>query len=164
MTGRPTGYSDELAMTICEKIATTPRGLDYICAVNDELPSASTVHRWLNEHPTFCESYLRARERQADLLFDECLEIADDGTNDTKLVGRDGEQHEVQNSEWISRSKLRVETRMRMAGKLAPKKYGDKVTQELTGPGGVPLTDEAAVAARLASILSNAAARKGETA
>jgi hypothetical protein len=29
--------------------------------------------------------------------------------------------------EWVARSKLRVETRLKMAGKLAPKKYGEKL-------------------------------------
>ncbi|MGH7745688.1 MAG: hypothetical protein ACREQ5_13000, partial [Candidatus Dormibacteria bacterium] len=30
-------------------------------------------------------------------------------------------------TEQVARSKLRVDTRMRMAGKLAPKKYGDEL-------------------------------------
>jgi hypothetical protein len=69
------------------------------------------------------------------LLFDECLEIADDVSRDTKYVGGrgDSEAAEVANVEWISRSKLRVDTRLRMAGKLAPKKYGDKVEHEHAG-------------------------------
>lgn len=126
MTGRPSDYTDEIAEEICELIATTPRGLDFICNTHDDLPSARTVARWLAAHESFRQRYVRARERQADLIFDECLEIADDGTNDTKLVGAEGDEREAQNSEWISRSKLRVDTRMRMAGKLNPKKYGDK--------------------------------------
>lgn len=138
---RPSEFSQEMADEICERVATTPRGLDFICDRDEELPSARTVHRWLNAHDTFRQSYVRARDRQADLLFDECLAIADDGTNDTKLIKRqDGSEDEVCNAEWISRSKLRVETRLRMAGKLAPKKYGEKITQEHTGDGGGPVT------------------------
>lgn len=124
---RPTTFNEAIAEEICERVATTSRGLDFICEADDDLPCARTVHRWLAANETFCQSYLRARERQADRLFDECLEISDDGTNDTKVVGADGNEREVQNSEWISRSKLRVDTRLRMAGKLAPKKYGDKL-------------------------------------
>lgn len=142
----------ELANAICEAIATTPRGLDYICRHNKEFPSAATVHRMLNEDKEFCESYLRARERQADLIFDECLEIADDCTNDSKYVGESGDT-EVCNNEWISRSKLRVDTRMRMAGKLAPKKYGDKVDVTTAGES---LNDPAAREARLAFLLGKA--------
>lgn len=124
--GRPSDYTPEKAEEICELIATTARGLDFICNTHEELPSSRTVARWLVAHEDFRQQYVRARERQADLIFDECLEIADDGSQDTKLVGAEGEEREVQNSEWISRSKLRVDTRMRMAGKLHPKKYGDK--------------------------------------
>lgn len=134
---RPSEFNDEIANEIVERIATTPRGIDFICESDDALPSARTVHRWLNAHDDFRQSYLRARERQADLLFDECLEIADDCSNDSRVVGagEDREGHEVANSEWISRSKLRVDTRMRMAGKLAPKKYGEKAEIDLNASG-----------------------------
>ena len=126
-TGRPSSYTDELGDLVCEKISTTARGLDFICATTDRLPTAATVHNWLNTHPAFLESYLRARERQADLIFDECLEIADNARNDVKVVGREGEEYQVADTEFIQRSKLRIDTRMRMAGKLAPKKYGEKL-------------------------------------
>ena len=133
---RPSKFTQAVADEICERIATTPRGIDFICESDDALPSARTVHHWLNAHETFLQSYLRARERQADLIFDECLEIADDVSRDSKVVreGEDGERL-VADSEWISRSKLRVDTRLRMAGKLAPKKYGDKL--ELNNNHGV---------------------------
>lgn len=135
--GRPSSYNIWVAHEICERIATTARGLDFICAADEALPSARTVHNWLNAHEGFLQGYLRARERQADLIFDECLEIADDVSRDTKTVKRqDGSEFEQCDSEWISRSKLRVDTRMRMAGKLSPKKYGDKQTLEHTDPRG----------------------------
>jgi hypothetical protein len=128
---RKSEYTDEIAERICELIATTPRGLDWICSNNDELPSAATVHRWLADNKTFCESYLRARERQAALLFDECLEIADDSTDDILFLASqddsgDGGKPALKHSA-IARAKLRIDTRMRMAGKLHPKKYGDKL-------------------------------------
>ena len=134
--GRPSSFSQEIADEICELVATTPRGLDFICSSDDKLPCARTVHSWLSAQPAFLQSYLRARERQADLIFDECLEIADDHSRDTKLVGTKGDEREVADTEWISRSKLRVDTRMRMAGKLHPKKYGDKLQTEISDPQG----------------------------
>jgi hypothetical protein len=116
-------YTPELRDAICEAIATTPRGLDYICKNSPDFPCAATVHKMLNEHEDFLESYLRARERQADLIFDECLEIADDSGADAYV---DPKTNEVKvEGEVIQRAKLRVDTRMRMAGKLAPKKYGE---------------------------------------
>lgn len=131
--GRPSDFTLDLAEEICEALASTPRGLDWICARNEGFPSARTVNRWLAVHEEFRQNYAHARERQADLLFDECLEIADDTSSDTKMVGREGAETEACDSEWISRSKLRVDTRKWMAGKLAPKKYGDKVDVNHTG-------------------------------
>lgn len=137
---RPSDFNEELAQEICEAIATTPRGLDFICQGEERFPSASTVHRWLNDHEAFRESYLRARDRQADLIFDECLEIADDASHDVRLVGGgdDGESREVCNTEFVQRAKLRIDTRMRMAGKLAPKKYGEKI--DVNHGGGIKVT------------------------
>lgn len=135
---RPSDFSQKIAEIICERIATTPRGLDFICNADDALPSARTVHRWLAADDAFRQSYLHARERQADLIFDECLEISDDDSKDVKVVGEGDQEREVCNTEFVARSKLRIDTRLRMAGKLAPKKYGDKLA--LTDPDGEKLT------------------------
>lgn len=121
---RPTKYTVRLGEEICEAIASTARGLVRICEGNEGFPSARTVLRWLGVHEGFRVKYGLAKEAQADLLFDECLEIADDSTYDT-VTTRSGEGC---NKEWIMRSKLRIDTRRWMAEKLAPKKYGDKVT------------------------------------
>lgn len=123
---RPSSYEPEVAFEICRLIATTARGLDYICKSKAGLPSSTTVHNWLNAHPEFLEAYLRAREMQADLIFDECLEIADFSANDTFIDNDTGETKV--DGDVIQRAKLRVDTRMRMAGKLSPKKYGDSTT------------------------------------
>lgn len=119
--GRPTNYSEALADMICEAIACTPRGLEHVCA-SDDMPAASTVYKWLARYPEFVEKYLRAREAQSHLVMDQVLDIADDGTNDFVMTD-DGP---VLDRDHIQRSKLRVETRFRLAGKLNPKKYGDK--------------------------------------
>jgi hypothetical protein len=125
---RPVKYTPEVGAEICEAIATTPRGLDYLCATRAGFPHPRKVAEWLAAHPEFRKAYEIAKDRQADLLFFECLEIADDARRDTKLVTRgDGEVVETMDFEWVARSKLRVETRLKMAGKLAPKKYGEKL-------------------------------------
>lgn len=125
--GRPQLYSPEVAERICELIATTNRGLGYILRLNPELPRMSIVLKWLGDadKAAFLESYRRAREAQADLIFDECLEIADDSSSDGERADNGKESQNA--TEQVARSKLRVDTRLRMAGKLAPKKYGDKV-------------------------------------
>jgi len=134
---RPSDYSDELADAICEAIATTARGLDFICDGNESFPHASTVHRWLNVHDAFRESYLRARERQADLIFDECLQIADEPLNGVETTTKPDGSVETREGDMLGHRKLQIDTRMRMAGKLAPKKYGDKVDLNHGGEVGL---------------------------
>lgn len=130
--GRPHGYSEEVASAILERIA-EGESLNKICK-DDAMPSKSTVFKWLGEISGFSDRYARAREAQADVLFDEILEIADDGLNDTYT---DDEGNVRTNQDVIARSRLRVDARKWMAGKLRPKKYGEKL--ELSGDPDRPL-------------------------
>lgn len=126
--GRPSSYSEDIADVICEGLADA-RSLRSIC-LDEEMPAQSTVFRWLADerYASFREKYARAREAQADAIFDEILDIADDGANDWMERKReDGSVDEVVNHEHIQRSKLRIEARRWMAGKLRPKVYGDKL-------------------------------------
>jgi hypothetical protein len=80
--------------------------------------------------------YARAREAQAELYASEIIDISDDATQD-ELFTDEGKR--VCNAEFVMRSKLRVDARKWVASKLLPKKYGDKVTQEITGKDGKDL-------------------------
>lgn len=117
--GRPSDYSEELGAAICSRLAYGDP-LTKICA-EGSMPCESTVYLWLLKHPEFSEMYARAREDQADTLADQMLVIADDTSGD------------------VNRDRLRVDTRKWIATKLKPRKYGDKTTNELTGPGGKAL-------------------------
>lgn len=139
MIGRPSDFSDEMADRICTGLA-EGRSLRSIC-LEDDTPSQTTVFRWLADerYASFREQYARAREAQADAIFDEILDIADDGTNDwVDRKREDGSTDTVIDHEHVQRSKLRIDARKWMAGKLRPKVYGDKMA--LTGEGGGPLT------------------------
>lgn len=120
--GPPSDFTQKLADLICEALA-EGHSLRSICAA-DNMPNKGTVFRWLAANKAFSDQYARAREAQADCLFDDILEIADDGRNDTYTddEGRVRTDHDV-----IARSRLRVDARKWMAGKLKPKVYGDKV-------------------------------------
>lgn len=135
--GPPTTFTQEIADLICEALA-EGHSLRSICAAAN-MPAKSTVFKWLNEQKAFSDQYARAREAQADALFDDILEIADDGRNDTYI---DDNGHVRTDTDVIARSKLRVDARKWMAAKLRPKVYGDKVQQELSGPDGGPVPTE----------------------
>lgn len=127
--GRPSKYTREQADAICEQIATSSKSMKRICEELN-LP-IRTVLGWLQDIEEFQQLYARAKEQQADFLAEEMLEIADDGSNDFMTITKGSESYNVEDKEWTSRSKLRVEARKWIASKLKPKKYGDKV--ELTG-------------------------------
>jgi hypothetical protein len=68
----------------------------------------------------------------ADVLFDQCLAIADDAAGDVIQNAQTGET--IVNHANIARAKLRIETRFRMAGKISSK-YADKAAAD-----GTPVT------------------------
>jgi hypothetical protein len=132
--GRPSTFSQDVADIICERIA-DGESLRAICG-DDDMPAKSSVFKWLSEQASFSDQYARARETQADAIFDEILDIADDGSNDwmVKNTADGGAIGWRENGEALRRSALRVDARKWMAGKLRPKKYGDKVQH--TGADG----------------------------
>lgn len=138
--GRPTDYSEELADRICELIS-DGKSLRSICADDDAMPNKATVFRWLARHDDFATKYAHARDVQADVLVDEMIDIADDGSNDwMERRDRDGTFIGWQeNGEVLRRSALRISSRQWIAEKLKPKKYGTKVSAELTGKDGSPV-------------------------
>src|SRR6266404_4568495 len=132
--GRPSTYAPALGLAICERLV-DGESLRAIC--NDaEMPARLTVFRWLAAHPDFCNQYARAREAQADALAEEVLAIGDDARGDL-VVDADGKV----TTRWenVQRSRLRCDNRKWFCAKVAPKKYGDRVTAELSGPDGRPI-------------------------
>lgn len=121
----PFAWTDEIEDEIFERIG-KGESLRDICE-DDWLPSQRTVYRRLAVDETFSQRYVRAREVQADTIFDEILTIADDARND--WMERRGQEDAgwIANGEHIQRARLRIDARKWMAGKLRPKVYGDKL-------------------------------------
>lgn len=118
------------------------------------MPGQATVFRWLTGNEPFREQYTQARLTQADALFDEILNIADDGRNDWMAVHGEGAVGWKENGEALQRSRLRIDARKWMAGKLRPKVYGDKVSAELSGPDGGPIETSITTSPELAEIVA----------
>lgn len=134
--GRPTKYTDKLSDSICAKLS-EGQSLRTVCK-SDDMPCKATIFSWLRTNEAFLDQYTRAKQESADALTDEMLDIADDSTNDYMMKkGEDGAEYEALNPEHIQRSRLRIETRKWLSSKLKPKKYGDKIQQEITAPEGV---------------------------
>jgi len=124
-TGRPSKYSPETVKAICAQLM-MGKSLRSICQAED-MPSQTTVYEWLQMHKEFAEKYAHAREIQADTYADEIADIADDATNDWMRTNNPDDEGYRVNGEHVQRSRLRIDARKWMAGKLRPKKYGDKL-------------------------------------
>lgn len=99
-----------------------------------------TFERWLDSDLDLCAQYERARANRSDKIFEEMLMIAD-----TPLIGKIETTKEwgveERTADMIEHRRLQVETRKWMLGKMAPKKYGDRV--ELEHSGEVKTSDSA---------------------
>lgn len=135
--GRPSLFSDALAAKICGRLA-LGESLRSICR-DAKMPNASTVFDWLAKHEKFAEQYARAREAQADALADEITDIADDASNDWMERNQPDNPGWQFNGEAARRSQIRIDARKWVASKLKPKKYGDKLSAELSGKDGGPI-------------------------
>lgn len=133
--GRPSKRSPEVIQRILDGLSKgTP--LTVICSA-DDMPATRTVATWAEEDPELSANIARAREAGFDQIALDALAIADDSTRDTITLDKGGA---MPNSEWISRSKLRVETRLKLLAKWDPKRYGERVAQEISGPDGGPVS------------------------
>lgn len=103
--GRPSEYTEETGLAICSLLA-DGQSLRQICEAED-MPSRATVFKWLSTYPLFADQYARAREEQADAIADEITWIADTEEDPQK-------------------ARVRIDARKWVAGKMRPKKYGDK--------------------------------------
>lgn len=117
---RPSKYSEKLAGAICSRIA-EGESLIQICR-DPKMPARSTVMKWRSEIVEFSDKYAHAYEMQADKEFEEMEELAATATPETVQV-----------------VKLQIDTRKWTLARKQPKKYGDKVQQEISGPGGGPV-------------------------
>jgi len=73
ITGRPSGFSDEMAQAICERLM-DGEGLGEICR-DEAMVSIGTVYNWLHRYPQFARDYGKARRVQAFMLQDQAMDL-----------------------------------------------------------------------------------------
>ena len=87
-----------------------------------------TLRVWLARYLEFRDQFDVARELYVDHLVEEAIEIVDSSSNDVMVVETKGGDVKLKPF-WdnVNRDKLRVETRLKVASKLFPARYGDKL-------------------------------------
>lgn len=130
-------FTNELATEICDWIS-EGKTLREFCRQPGK-PGYNTVYRWIDANLEFVDDlgftrqFANAMETArlvgAHYISEECVEIADDATNDwiARTNPKSGETEMVFDKEHVQRSKLRIETRLKLLAKWHPKVYGEKV-------------------------------------
>lgn len=118
-------YSLELAQAVCRRMLDRnsfgmPRSIREI-STDPDMPKERTIYDWLRAHEDFARLYAHAREDQAHMCAAQIVEIVD------------VEEDPV-------RARVRMDARKWYASKLNAKHYGDKITQEVSGPEGGPMS------------------------
>jgi len=120
---RPSIYSDEIITAICARLS-DGEPMAQICR-SDAMPSYSAVWDWMQQYDNVKEAIARARDLGEDVIAAGLRDVARGG------VGSSGD---------VQRDKLIVDTDLKLLAKWNPKKWGDKVQNEVSGAGGGPIT------------------------
>ena len=130
--GRPTKRTPAVVKRILEGLANgTP--LTLLCD-DVKMPNCDAVRCWMNSDPEFSSAIARAREAGFDRIAATALELSDGAMNHAHGMPGTGEA-----GARVMAVKLAVETRLKLLAKWDPKRYGDKITQEISGPDGGPI-------------------------
>lgn len=130
--GRPSTFTQAKVDAICERLA-KGEPMAVICR-DPGMPDPVTVTRWGETRPDVVQAIARAREAGFDHLAAQCLEIAEDGSADYVL----SKTGPILDTEHVARSKLRIETRLKLLAKWDPKRYGDKLQLADADGGKLP--------------------------
>lgn len=118
--GRPrfTGvdFEDDQVKELLERIA-KGEPLLQICK-DSRMPGRATVYGWEECDKEFAGQLRAARARGVHALAEECLQIADEKAEDAVQVAN---------------KRVRIDTRLRLAGKWLPAIYGDKIDVNHSG-------------------------------
>ena len=109
------------------KILSEGNSLVSVFRDNDLGIKKSKFYQLLNEHEDFVDKYARACEDRSDLLFEEILDIADENEADAYI---DNGEAKIDGNT-VQRSRLKIESRKWMLGKMNPKKYGERIQQDV---------------------------------
>lgn len=149
--GRPREINrTDLGVTLCARIST---GELVQAACADLGIPRDSPHRWASDDPDgFGTLYARARENQAHALAEKVIAIADgtDTTNEERLgamvAALQGASENDKDrilrslsSAAVQRDRIRVDAVKWLTSKIAPRLYGERIQQEVTGGDGGPL-------------------------
>lgn len=72
--GRPSIYTEELAVLICDKVASHALGIARLCKMFPELPNKDTINEWRHKYAHFSVAYIEARRKQSHIMFESAVD------------------------------------------------------------------------------------------
>lgn len=120
----------EIAAEICARIAQGEILLDILEDVRGDrrYPSRTTLYEWIRNDAHIAEMYDKARAAGFDVMAEKCVKIAAEEVD--KIEGKRDPAH-------VAHKKLQIDTHIKLLGKWAPKRYGDRT--ELRGNPDEPV-------------------------
>lgn len=141
MTAKPITFSQVLADEILRRVA-SGESLRSIC-VEDGMPHRTTIQLWRRDNPGFYEAYSKAREFQAETIFDDMLNIADTPHIGQRKVYSDKNGETIHEEDMLGHRELQIRTRQwilpRLSKRMADKSQIDHTSSDNTMS---PLTPE----------------------
>lgn len=127
-TLRTPAMIDEICSGLREGIT-----LRQICS-RKHLPNRQTILNWRDSDPELARQLADARARGCDALAEECIEIADNASNDyLERETSEGRLDKTLNAEHVQRSRLRIDTRLKIAAVWNRAEYGEKRDVNVSG-------------------------------
>ena len=117
-------YSEDLALDICTCVA---GGMSLTRTLKrPNMPTITSVYRWVADKPEFREMLERARTDQADSLADQIRDAADT----LERMANDTENPPL--AAQVQAHKVRLDALIWTASKLKPKKYSERQQIDVT--------------------------------
>ena len=123
----PIPYNDDVANQICVLISTTTWSLKKICKKKKSFPSPSVVYGWMLRNEEFQRKYACAKQRQAEALADQIIELADKVRIGEVIKTNNKGFKEKRIVDMVDRARLQIDTRKWVLAHLLPDRYGDKI-------------------------------------
>jgi len=124
-------YTPALADEICTRVGLRVP-MSKICA-EPGMPTERTILAWRLRHDDFAKKLERAREHRALARADKIDDLVE------QVVSGKLDPHAA---------RVAIDAEKWQASKELPRRYADKITAEVSGPGGQPVQVEAAVAVK----------------
>jgi hypothetical protein len=124
-------YRQRIMDIVCACMA-EGQSLRRICKSVEGIPSHSSIIGWCNDNEELANQYTHARTLMTDYRFDEYQDAA--GETVKKYIAEGWEPKDA-----IAMARIECDNMKWALSKLNAKKYGEKITQEVSGLDGGPI-------------------------